>query len=209
MRSLLLAGAAMCCAVPSLAGVITVGVTDNGIGIPIACVGGANGPIDCQGGDAAFSAIHVAAVGVPDLQGAALSTITLSATSALGGTHVLGVTVTQGGLLVTGLTQATSTFTVNNLVGGPFGPTTETTFVNGSQLATVTFGSVLTDSASSTDVVPGMIVSDAHVYAITFTGPDQTATDTIQLATAAPEPMSLALLGVGLLGLTLVRGRRA
>lgn len=206
MKTLLLVGTIAVLAVPAYAGVLTVGVADNGVGIPLICVGGVNAPISCEGGDAAFSAIRVRAVGVPQLPGADLATLTLDATSSAGGTHVLDVTVNQGGLFVQGLTTATSTFTVNNLVGGPFGPTTETTVVNGTQLAGATFGVVAAGSAAHTDALPNTIVSDAHTYSITFTGPDQTATDTIQLATV-PEPLPIAILGVGLLGLAAVRRR--
>jgi hypothetical protein len=118
--------------------------------------------------------------------------------------------VTQTGLAIATSGVATSTFTVNNLVDGPFGPTTESAFINGALFATTTFdAATIVDTTLFTGPAPALITSDAHAYSITFTGPGQTATDTIQLVVATPEPGALGLLGVGLLGLGLVRARSA
>jgi hypothetical protein len=57
-----------------------------------------------------------------------------------------------------------------------------------------------------TSLVNDPITADAHMYEITFTAPMQSANDTIQLVDT-PEPASLAMLGVGLLGLGLTRRR--
>ena len=191
------------------AGILSVSVFDDGVAVPLACAGGVNSPITCQGGSANFSSINVAGIGAPPLPLADLSSITIDATSASGGTHVLDVTVDQSGLNVVGATSATATFTVNNLVGGPFGPTTESASINGALFASHTFdATTINDTTAFTGPSPALITSNSHSYSITFTGAGQTATDTIQLVVGAPEPMSIALLGVGLLGLGVVSARK-
>ena len=211
MRQLLLAATALFgLASPALAGVITIGVLDDGVAVPLVCTGGVNAPISCSGGSLHFASINVAAVGEPQLPGASLASVTIDATAnTAGGVHVLDIAVDQIGLnVVTGAADATSTFTVNHLVGGPFGPATLSTSVNGALFASNTFPVTTNATVSSTDALPGIVTSTGHDYSITFTAGGQSATDTIQLVTAAidvPEPMGIALLGSGLIGLGMVR----
>jgi hypothetical protein len=196
--------------------VLTVGVLDGATSVPLACAGGVNSPVSCSGGDANFSSISVNAQGAGVLAPGDLSSITIDATSATGGTHTLDVRVFQdllasGGGPITGASSGTSTFTINHLIGGPFGPTTESTFVNGTslsspgtQLASFVFPVETNDTKKFTNAVPGTLTSDAHEYLITFTAAAESATDTIQLVintAAVPEPTTVALLGTGLLGL--------
>ena len=208
MRAVMLAATAVVLAVPAYAGVINVSVTDDGNIVPLVCAGGVNSPITCQGGSVHFASINVGAVGASN---ASLASITIAASSAatFTGSHVLGIDVLQDQLAVTTSGTATSTFTVNNLTGGPFGPSTLSTAVNGVQLASHTFPATTTnDTAISTDAIPLFVTSDAHSYALTFTAADQAATDTIQLTVGqVPEPLGLAVLGSGLLGLAVVRRR--
>jgi hypothetical protein len=191
---------------PAHAGILSVTAFDDGVAVLLACAGGVNAPISCGGSSTNFVDINIAAVGAPPLPLADLSSLTIDATSANGGTHTLDLTVTQTGLAIATSGVATSTFTVNNLVDGPFGPTTESTFINGALFASATFdATTINDTTLFTGPAPALITSDAHAYSITFTGAEQTATDTIQLVVSTPEPGALGLLGVGLLGLGLVR----
>ena len=209
MKKLLLAATAFFgLAASAQAGVITVSALDDGVGVLLLCTGGVNAPISCGGSSAHFSTINIGAIGAPPLAGASLASVTIDATSASGG-HTLDIDVLQGGLLIAGLTGATSTFTINHLIAPPgtsFGATTESTLVNGAALSSYTFpAGTVNDTRAFAAALPGLVTSTEHKYSITFQAAGQSATDTIQLVTNAPEPMTLALLGTGLLGLGIAR----
>ncbi len=214
MRQVLLAGAALFALVsPAMAGVITISALDDGVAVALVCTGGINASISCDGASTHFASIDIAAAGNPPLPGASLASLTIDATAATGGTHVLDISVDQTGLnILTGGADATSTFTVNHLVGGPFGPATLSTNVNGALFASNTFPITTNATTSETNPLPALVTSTGHDYSITFTAAGQAAADTIQLVTGAvtvPEPMTLGILGMGLLGLGMVRYRRS
>jgi hypothetical protein len=192
---------------------LNLAATDNGSPISLlGCAPSTTGSLTCTGSDANFSSIVVSVTGVPILPSPNLSSITIDATSSVGGTHQLAVNVFQTDITAPP-ESLTSTFSINHLNGGPFGPTTETTYYNGTttalgtQLGSATFAVATLGTDMQTASVASTIFADAMSYNITFTGANQSATDTIQLVRTVPEPASLAILAVGLAALRLVRRR--
>src|SRR3954463_3247868 len=167
-----------------------------------------------------FSSISLTGSAFPALPNEDLSTVTLDVTSSTGftGTHTLELDIFNTGFPTLGPETLTSTFTVNNLIGGPFGPTTLNAYINGTASTLGTFLNGASFPATTTTGPVGPLTSglisnvtaDAQQYIITFTGPNQSANDTIQMISNAvvPEPASLALLGSALAGLGLLYRRR-
>jgi hypothetical protein len=189
------------------------------INLGVGCIPTAGGVLSCSGSSTDFSSIIISANGVPTLANPDLSAVTITAVrSATTGNHTLDVQVFQSGLPITNPTALQSSFTANDLIGGPFGPETLSTFTGGTintlgtQLSTVTFPATSnTDSQDFTATPLGAFTSDAAEIMQTFTAPLQEADDSVELqqAVSTPEPATLALLGFGLFGLTLVRLRRS
>lgn len=203
MKNLLLASVFLAFAAPAAAQSLNVQVLDNGV--PVGLTSSISGAINLIASDPNFSELDVTAAGVPDLTGANLSSVTLNVTSAsITTTHNLEIDIFQTGVsAAAGITA--STFTANDLVGDP-GPTTESTFAGGTAstlgtlVATSTFpAGTLDGSTGPVDVPWTAFASDAQQYLISFTGPDQTATDTIQFSAAVPEPATWIMLLVGLM----------
>jgi hypothetical protein len=221
MRKLLLASALAALPLAGHAQLLNILAFDDGtaINLGIACVPTVGGVLSCSGSSTDFSSIIISANGVPVLTNPDLSAVTITAVrSATTGNHTLDVQVFQSGLPVTAITPLQSSFTANDLIGGPFGPETLSTFTGGTistlgtQLSTVTFPATAnTDSVDKTASPLSPFTSDAAEITQTFTAPLQEADDSVELQlapVAAPEPMSLALLAMGLIGLTAVRYRR-
>jgi len=216
-RLLYTAGAALGIALAPAAhaGLLTVNVLDDGVAQALACAGGLNSPIVCTGGSTHYSAINVAAQGVPTLPSPDLSSLTINATQATGGTHTVTVQVFQTGINEPPPSNLTSTFTINHLIGAPFGPSTLSSYVNGTtntlgtQIASHLFAAGdVNDTVAVNSAVAVAITADAMQYVVTTTAANQSMTDTIQLVKQVPEPASLLLMGMGLLGLGFVTSRK-
>jgi hypothetical protein len=195
-------------AVPSAASVIGIEVFDNGV--LVGSASSASGVVSVAiTTDPAFDSINVAAAGEPFVAEGDLSSAALNVTSsALAGAHTLNVEVFQTGITIPIDIKTNSVFTTNNLIGeGGIGPTTESTFLNGT---TTTLGTLLQTHTFPLDLAGGSVgplstvlsapaTADAEQYIMHFTGPDQSADNTIQLTntTVVPEASTWAMLLVG------------
>jgi hypothetical protein len=212
----LLAGAAQ-------AGVLNCSILVDGTNVG-ACVSSSTGTTSFNSATASplFSAINLTADGPPVLPNPDLSSVTLDVSSAatFSGTHILTVDIFQTGVSAPAGTTLETTATINGLINLP-GPTDLSDFINGSAGPPETLGTTLRSStfaASFTgavgpffDVLTVPLTADAQQYQITFTAPNQSANDTIQLQGVTPsvaEPGSLALLGSGLFGMGWLARRR-
>jgi hypothetical protein len=188
------------------------------INLGAGCVPTAGGVLTCSGSSTDFSSIIISANGVPVLTNPDLSAVTITAVrSATLGSHTLDVQVFQNGLPLNSPVPLQSSFTANDLIGGPFGPETLSTFTGGTintlgaQLSTVTFPA--TSNTGSQDFTASPLspfTADAAEITQTFTAPLQEADDSVELqqAVSTPEPTTLALFASGLLGLGFVARRR-
>jgi hypothetical protein len=193
------AGATLISTATSTGGALTAGcnTNDGGTGSLVAT---------CSGGG--FSTVSITAAGPPQLNPPDLTATTLTVTTTpLGAATTLNVHVASSGWTFAG-GPVQALLTVNNLIGagtGPFVLTAQSPVGN----ETFTF----TGSGADTigPVTLPAFTSDAADFLLTF-GPSLTpqsidATIEIQ-GVGVAEPKSIALMGVGLLGLGLVASRR-
>jgi hypothetical protein len=173
-----------------------------------ACAGNDGGVgslnVSCSGG--IYSSIAISAAGPPLLNAPDLSATTLTVkTTGLGaGTSTLDINIDSSGFAFAG-GPVTAIFTVNNLIGGGVGPFVLTA---SAPVGTLTHTFTASGSAQDGPTILGAFTNDHAEFQLTFTGNAVQSLDATIEIVGAPEPISLALLGTGLLGLGLVRRSR-
>jgi hypothetical protein len=173
------------------------------------------GILDGTFADPNFSSFNVSITGFPAIASPNLGTTSLqlsSGTNFDGLTHIIDLNVSQTGLSFPAGAQGTLTQTFNNLIGSPpGGPTTENFLANGAVALTHIFANLPARSDSNTVTSNSLpaLTSDGEEFISTFTAAGQQLELTQEfVATQVPEPASLAMLGLGLLGVGFVANRK-
>jgi hypothetical protein len=155
----------------------------------------------------------ISAIGSPVLTEPQLDSASINVSTAVAGE--ITVYVTETGLTTpTGINKFLSSFT-SNLFSGAVTSVIEETLLSttnqlylGTALAATKFTTSNQTAYATTTTAPLTLYSETEKYFITFAGSGD-VNDTIDLKQAVPEPASLAIMGAGLIGLSMIRRRKS
>lgn len=168
------------------------------------------GVLNLTGSDSNFASFNVSVLGIPLIPSPDLSSTTLDVKSK-GGAATLTIWITQTDASVLYPTRLASTFTFNALTGTNssavltnYIDSSNTAFGTATQIATASLDPIVIAAGPLMSNLVSGVFSETEKYVITFGGNVQSVSLTSQIIDA-PEPISAAMLGAGLLGLGIVR----
>lgn len=193
---------------------ISLGLSQSASTPTLITTDGGTGNLSYNGSFGTFASILVNATGVPVVPQATFQTSSIDTKSTQAGQQDLYIWITQQGLTQPmGISNFLSGFTANAFSGN-VQSVVETTYISatnalfgGTQLATQTFTSA-PSAASAVTASPNLTgpFSETVEYIIHLSGAGS-VNDSINIQ-AVPEPASVAMLGVGMIGTGIMARRR-
>ena len=172
------------------------------------------GNVNYSGSTAGFSLVNITAVGSPILPQPTLQTSSIDVKSVSTGDKYLYIYITEQGLTSPlGKNYFLSSMTANTFQGSVL-DVAEYTYISasnalwgGTQIASHDFKTIGSVAINTLSPVLGSAYSETAEFIIHMSGAGS-VNDTINLTAKVPEPISLSILGSGLLGLGIISRRR-